>query len=162
MRDQRITRPIHNDFLYIVSHDMISSNFNKSRRCTNQITMMVQSHDNDWFNIFPCDFQLRTKKINYHIHIAHLITRHLAHHEFTQDRIYCRFIYRIAITQMLQPCPHLIYRMDILETFGTSDFVESPSGSPPSMDPSLDLSSTSFAPRQIELVRLHSAWRQLS
>jgi len=27
--------------------------------------MMVQPHDNDWFYIFLCDFQLRTKKFYY-------------------------------------------------------------------------------------------------
>ena len=46
--------------------------------------MMVQSHDNDWFYILLRDFQLRTKKFYYHIHIAHFITRDFAHHELTQ------------------------------------------------------------------------------
>ena len=49
--------------------------------------MMVQSHDNDWFYIFLCDFLLRTKKLYYYIHIAHFITRDFAHHELTQDKI---------------------------------------------------------------------------
>ena len=75
--------------------------------------MMVQSHDNDRFNIFPCDFQLRTKKINYHIHIAHFITRNFTHHELTQDSINSRIFYCISISKSLQPCPHLIYRMNI-------------------------------------------------
>lgn len=97
---------------------------------------MVQSHDNDWFNIFPCDFQLRTKKINYHIHIAHFITRNFTHHELTQDSINSRFFYCISISKSLQPCPHFVDGVYILETFGTSDFVESPSESPPSMAPS--------------------------
>ena len=63
--------------------------------------------------ILLCDFQLRTKKFYYHIHIAHFITRHLAHHELTQDKIDCRFIDCIAVNQRLQPCPHLIDSMNI-------------------------------------------------
>jgi len=74
---------------------------------------MVQSHDNDWFNIFLCDFQLRTKKFHYHIHITHFIARHLAHHELTQDSINSRIFYCIAISKSLQPCLHLLYRMNI-------------------------------------------------
>ena len=73
-----------------------------------------------------------------YIHIAHFITRDFAHHELTQDEIDCRLVNRIAIAQRLQPSPHLVDGMYILETYGTSDFVESPSGSPPSMAPSLD------------------------
>ena len=64
-----------------------------------------------------CDFQSK----DYLFHIVHFITREFAHHKITQDSIDSR-----------------IYRMNILETFGTSDFVESPSGYPPSMVPSLD------------------------
>lgn len=75
--------------------------------------MMIQSHDNNRLNILRCDFQLWTKKFYYHIHIAHFITRDFAHHEFTQDKIDCRFIDGITVTQRLQPCPHLIYRMEI-------------------------------------------------
>lgn len=88
--------------------------------------------------ILLCDLQLRTKKFYHHIHIVHFITRDFTHHELTQDKIDCRIFYCIAVPKSLQPCLHLLYRMDILETFGTSDFVESPSGSPPSMAPSLD------------------------
>ena len=88
--------------------------------------MMVQSHDNDWFYIFPCDFQLRTKKFNYHIHIAHFITRDLAHHELTQDSIDSRIFYCIAITKRLQPCLHLLYRMNILETLRVQATSSSP------------------------------------
>ena len=61
--------------------------------------MMVQSHDNDRFYILLCDFQLRTKKIYYHIHIAHFITRDLAHHKLTQDSIDSRIFYCIAISK---------------------------------------------------------------
>lgn len=75
--------------------------------------MMVQSHDNDWFNIFLCDFQLRTKKINNHIRIHHTISRDFAHHKFTQDKIDSRLVNCIAVAQRLQPSPHFIYRMDI-------------------------------------------------
>ena len=74
---------------------------------------MVQSHDNDWFYILLCDFQLRTKKFYYHIHIAHFITRDFAHHELTQDKIDCRIIDSITISKRLQPCLHLLYRMNI-------------------------------------------------
>ena len=62
---------------------------------------MVQSHDNDWFYILLRDFQLRTKKFYYHIHIAHFITRYFAHHELTQDKIDCRIIDSIAISKRL-------------------------------------------------------------
>lgn len=75
--------------------------------------MMVQSHDNDWFYIFFCDLQLRTKKFYYHIHIAHFIIRDLAHHELTQDSINSCIVYCIAISKSLQPCLHLLYRMSI-------------------------------------------------
>ena len=74
---------------------------------------MIQSHDNDRLNIFLCDFQLRTKKFHYLFHIHCVISRDLAQHELTQDKIYCRIVYRIAVTQRLQPCPHLIYRMNM-------------------------------------------------
>ena len=74
---------------------------------------MVQSHDNDWFYILLCDFQLRTKKFYYHIHIAHFITRDFTHHELTQDKIDCRIIDSITISKRLQPCLHLLYCMDI-------------------------------------------------
>ena len=66
-------------------------------------------------------FHLRTKKFYYHIHIAHFITRDFTHHELTQDSINSRIFYCISISKSLQPCPHLIYRMNILETYGTSD-----------------------------------------
>lgn len=88
--------------------------------------MMAQSHNNDWFNIFLCDFQLRTKKFYYHIHIAHFITRHLTHHEFTQDSINSRIFCRIVISKSLQPCLHIFYLMNILETYGTSDLSRVP------------------------------------
>ena len=74
---------------------------------------MVQSHDNDWFYILLCDFQLRTKKFYYHIHIAHFITRDFAHYELTQDKINCRIIDSITISKSLQLCLHLRYRIDI-------------------------------------------------
>jgi len=74
---------------------------------------MVQSHDNDWFYILLCDFQLRTKKFYYHIHIAHFITRNFVHYKLTQDSINSRIIDSITITERLQPCLHLIYRMNI-------------------------------------------------
>lgn len=77
--------------------------------------MMVQPHDNDWLYILLCDFLLRTKKFYDHIHIAHFITRDFAHHELTQDKIDCRIIDSITITERLQPCLHLLYRMNILE-----------------------------------------------
>ena len=75
--------------------------------------MVVQPHDNDWLYILLCDFQLRTKKFYYHIHIAHFITRNFAHHALTQDKIDCRIIDCITITKRLQPCLHLLYRMNI-------------------------------------------------
>ena len=74
---------------------------------------MVQSHDNYRFYILLCDFQLRTKKLYYHIHIAHLITRDFAHYELTQDKIDCRIIDSITISKRLQPFLHLPYRMHI-------------------------------------------------
>ena len=74
---------------------------------------MVQSHDNDWLNILLCDFQLRTQTFNNHIHVQYIVSRNHSHHELTQDKFDCRLIYRIAITPRLQPCLHLIYRMDI-------------------------------------------------
>ena len=46
------------------------------------------------------------------IHIAHFITRYLAHHELTQDEIDCSLVYRIAIAQRLQPCSHIIDGMN--------------------------------------------------
>ncbi len=58
-------------------------------------------------------FHLRTKKFYYHIHIALFITRHFAHHELTQDIINSRIFYCVAISKSLQPCLHLLYRMDI-------------------------------------------------
>ena len=74
---------------------------------------MIQSHDNDWLNIFLCDFQLRKKKFYYHIHIAHFITRNFTHHELTQDKIDCCIIDSITISKWLQPCPHLVDGMYI-------------------------------------------------
>ena len=74
--------------------------------------MMVQSHDNDRFNIFLCDFQLRTKPFNNHIHVHHIISRNLSHLELTQDKFDCRLVYRITVTQRLQPCLHLLYGMN--------------------------------------------------
>ena len=41
---------------------MISSCLNKCIERANKVTMMEQSHDNDWLYILLCDFQLRTKK----------------------------------------------------------------------------------------------------
>ncbi len=49
--------------------------------------MMVQSHDNDWFYILRCNFQLWTKRFHYHFHITEATRRHFAHHELTQDEI---------------------------------------------------------------------------
>ena len=74
---------------------------------------MVQSHDNYRFYILLCDFQLRTKKFYYHIHIAHFITRNFTHHELAQNSINRRIFYCITISKSLQPCLHLIYRMNI-------------------------------------------------
>ena len=71
-------------------------------------------------------FHLRTKKFHYHIHIVHFITRDFAHHELTQNSIDSRIFYCIAISKSLNPCHHLIYRMDILETYGTSDLSRVP------------------------------------
>ena len=51
--------------------------------------------------------------IHYHFRITEATRRHFAHHEITQDEIDCSLIYRIAVAQRLQPCPHLIYRRDI-------------------------------------------------
>ena len=70
--------------------------------------MVVQSHDNGWFYILLCDFQLRTKKFHYLLHVHRVISRDLAHHELTQDRIDCRLADRITVTQRFQPCSHLI------------------------------------------------------
>ena len=75
--------------------------------------MMVQAHDNDWLYILLCDFQLRTKTFNNHIHVHHIISRNLSHHELTQYKFDCRLVYRLAVAQGLQPCPHLIYRMNM-------------------------------------------------
>ena len=80
---------------------------------TYKVTMMVQSHDNDQLYILLCDFQQRTKKFYYHIHIAHFITRDFAHHELTQDKNDCSIIDSITISKRLQPCLHLLYRMNI-------------------------------------------------
>ena len=87
--------------------------FCKCTWATNQVTVMVQSHDNNWLYILLCDFQLRTKKFYYHIHIAHFITRDFAHHELTQDEIDCRLVDGIAVAQRLQPCPHFVNGMYI-------------------------------------------------
>ena len=75
--------------------------------------MMVQSHDNDWLYIFLCDFQLRTKKFYHHIRVHHTVRRNFAHYKLTQDSINSRIIDSITITESLQPCLHLIYRMNI-------------------------------------------------
>ena len=75
--------------------------------------MMVQSHDNDWLYILLCDFYLWTQTVNNHIHVHHIISRNLSHHELSQDKYDCRLFYRIAVPQRLQPCLHLIYRMNI-------------------------------------------------
>ena len=75
--------------------------------------MMVQSHDNDWFYILRCNFQLWTKRFHYHFHITEATRRHFAHHELTQDEIDCRLVNRIAIAQRLQPSPHLVDGMYI-------------------------------------------------
>ena len=75
--------------------------------------MMVQSHDNDWFYILRCNFQLWTKRFHYHFHITEATRRHFAHHELMQDEIDCRLVYRIAIAQRLQPSPHLVNGMNI-------------------------------------------------
>ena len=74
---------------------------------------MVQSHDNNRLNILLCDFQLWTKTLKNHIHVHHIISRNLSHHELTQDKFDCRLVYRIAVAQRLQPCLHLIYRMNM-------------------------------------------------
>ena len=58
-------------------------------------------------------FHLRTKKFHYHIHIVHFITRDFTHHELTQDSIDSRIFYCIALSKSLQPCLHLLYRMNI-------------------------------------------------
>ena len=63
--------------------------------------------------ILLCDFQLRTKKLYYHFHIAHFITRDFAHHELTQGKIDCSIIDSITISKRLQPCLHLFCRMNI-------------------------------------------------
>lgn len=75
--------------------------------------MMVQSHDNDWLYILLCDFQLWTQTFNNHIHVHHIISRNLSHYELTQDKFDCHLVNRIAVTQRLQPYPHLIYRMNM-------------------------------------------------
>ena len=75
--------------------------------------MMVQAHDNDWLYILRCDFQLRTEKINYHIHVHHVFGRYFAHHEITQNKIDCHLVDRIAVAQWLQPCLHFVDGMNI-------------------------------------------------
>ena len=73
---------------------------------------MVQSHNDDWLYILLCDLQLWAKKFYYLIHVHCVISRDLAHHELTQDKFDCRLVDCIAVTQRLQPCPHIINRMD--------------------------------------------------
>ena len=75
--------------------------------------------------------------IHYHFRITEATRRNFAHHELTQNEIDCRFIDGLTVSQRLQPSFHLIDSMDILETYGTSGFVESPSESAPSTAPSL-------------------------
>lgn len=50
---------------------------------------------------------------HYHFRITYAIRSYFAHHELTQDEIDCRLVYRIAVAQRLQPCPHLCDSMDI-------------------------------------------------
>jgi len=51
--------------------------------------------------------------IHYHFRITEATKRHFAHHELTQDEIDCRLIDSITISKRLQPCFHLLYRMNI-------------------------------------------------
>lgn len=74
---------------------------------------MVHPHDNDWLYVLLCDLQLWTKTFHDNIHVHHITSRNLSHHELTQDKYYCRRVYRIAVPQRLQPSLHIIYRMNM-------------------------------------------------
>lgn len=50
---------------------------------------------------------------HYHFRITEATRRHFAHHELTQVEIDCRLVYRIAVAQRLQPCPHFVNGMYI-------------------------------------------------
>ena len=76
--------------------------------------MMIQSHDNDRFYILLCDLQLGTKKFYYLVHIHCVISRDLAHHELTQDKIDCRIVLSHGCNPKAaaMPSSHLSYEHD--------------------------------------------------